>query len=67
VSYSNRARPQLGEHLERLLVAIGAGHDTLAGLTRAGFAADQALAGLSELELMGYVRRGPGGRFEVVP
>jgi DNA processing protein len=66
-SYSDRARPPLGEHLERLLAAIGAGHDTLAGLTRAGFAAEQVLAGLSELELMGYVRRGPGGRFEVVP
>jgi DNA processing protein len=66
-SYSDRARPPLGEHLERLLAAIGAGHDTLAGLTRAGFATEQVLAGLSELELMGYVRRGPGGRFEVVP
>lgn len=67
VNYSDRARPPLGEELERLLAAIGAGHDTLAALTRAGLGAERALAGLSELELMGYVRRGPGGRFAVVP
>lgn len=67
VTYSDRARPPLSEELERLLTAIGAGHDTLAGLTRAGLGAERALAGLSELELLGYVRRGPGGRFEVVP
>lgn len=67
VRYLDRARPPLREELERLLGAIAAGHDTLTGLTRVGFGAEQALAGLSELELMGYVRRGPGGRFEVVP
>jgi len=67
VKCSDRMRPPLGEDLERLLAAIGAGHDTLATLTRKGFGAEQVLAGLSELELMGYLRRGPGSRFEVVP
>jgi DNA processing protein len=67
VRYSDRVRPPLREELERLLAAVGAGHDTLAGLTRAGLGAEQVLAGLSELELMGYVRRGPGGRFEIMP
>jgi DNA processing protein len=67
VRYSVPARPPLSEDLERLLAAIGAGRDTLATLTKEGLGAEQALAGLSELELMGYVRRGPGGRFEVVP
>jgi DNA processing protein len=67
VKYSGRARPALDEELERLLSAIEAGHDTLPALTHAGLGAERALAGLSELELMGYVRRGPGGRFEVAP
>jgi DNA processing protein len=67
VRYSDRIWPPLGEELERLLAAIDAGHDTLAALAGAGFGAEQALTGLSELELMGYLRRGPGGRFEVVP
>jgi DNA processing protein len=60
------ARPPLSGPLERLLEAIGAGHDTLAALARAGFAADRVLADVSVLELMGYVRREAGGRFVVV-
>ncbi len=67
VTCADEVRPPLGDQLARLLAAIGAGLDTLAALTREGWAAEQALTGLSELELMGYVRRGPGGRFEVVP
>ncbi|MGN6169710.1 MAG: DNA-processing protein DprA [Solirubrobacteraceae bacterium] len=67
ISHSDRARPPLGEELERLFTAVGTGHDTLAGLARAGLGVERTLAGLSELEMMGYVRRGPGGRFEVVP
>ena len=59
-------RPPLTAPLERLLEAIGAGHDTLATLARAGFPADRVLADLSVLELMGYVRREAGGRFVVV-
>lgn len=62
-----RARSQLDEELVRLLDAIGGGRDTLAALSHAGFATDQALAGLGALELEGYVRREPGGRFTVVP
>jgi DNA processing protein len=67
VTYQETLRPPLTGELERLLSAIGAGHDTLAALTRHGFAPQQALTGLSELELLGYLRRGPGGRFEVTP
>jgi DNA processing protein len=67
VKCSDSVRPPLREELELLLATIAAGHDTLAALTREGFAAEHALVGLSELELMGYVRRGPGGRFEAVP
>jgi DNA processing protein len=67
VRSTERARPPLKGELERLLAAIGAGDDTLAALARAGFVADRALAGLSALELMGYVRREAGGRFTAVP
>lgn len=67
VTYQESVRPPLTEELERLLNAVGAGHQTLAELTRQGFAAEQALAGLSELELYGYLRREPGGRFSVLP
>jgi DNA processing protein len=67
VSYADRVRPPLDQRLEELLAAVDTGHDTLAALARAGFGAEQALTGLSELELMAYVTRRPGGRFEVVP
>lgn len=67
VRYQEALRPPLTEELERLVDAIGAGHETLADLTRQGFTPEQAMAGLSELELFGYLRREPGGRFSVVP
>jgi DNA processing protein len=62
-----RARPALSDELERLRGAIADGQDTAATLARAGFATDQILAGLSALELSGYVRREAGGRFVAVP
>jgi DNA processing protein len=58
-------RPQLESELEVLLVAIADGHDTLAALERAGLTPQQALSGLAALEIAGYVRREPGGRFTV--
>ncbi len=61
------ARPSLDPELERLLRAIGCGHDTVAALARAGLDAGDGLAGLSALELAGYVRREPGGRYALVP
>jgi DNA processing protein len=66
VQSAKSVRPPLTAPLERLLEAIGAGHDTFAGLARAGFPADRLLADVSVLELMGYVRREAGGRFTVV-
>ena len=62
-----RSRPPLRDELARLLGAVGAGHDTPSALAGQGFAADRLLAALSELELSGYVKRGPGGRFEALP
>ena len=60
-------RPDLAPELRPLLAAIGAGHDTAAALARSGFAPEDHLAALAALELAGYVRRGVGGRFSVVP
>jgi DNA processing protein len=51
--------------LRPLLAAIAEGHDTSAALARAGLGPDQGLAALAALELEGFVRRGPGGRFSV--
>ena len=67
VRAAGRPPAPLNDELERLLGAIGAGRDTLAALSGAGFAPDQALAGLTALELEGYIRREAGGRFVVVP
>lgn len=60
-------RPELDDESRVLLRAIADGHDTAAALSRAGLAPDRGLAALASLELAGYVRRGPGGRFAVVP
>ncbi|MBV9801373.1 MAG: DNA-protecting protein DprA [Solirubrobacterales bacterium] len=60
-------RPELAPELRVLLAAIAEGRDTPAALTRAGIAADHGLAALAALELAGYIRRGAGGRFSVVP
>jgi DNA processing protein len=60
-------KPDLAPELRLLLAGIGDGHDTPAALTRAGFAPQDGLAALASLELAGYVRREPGGRFTVMP
>jgi DNA processing protein len=59
------SRPALAPELDALLAAIADGHDTPGALERAGFPAEQGLAALASLELAGYIRRGPGGRFSV--
>lgn len=60
-------RQTLEPELRRVLEAVGDGHDTVASLARTGIAPDQGLAALSALELAGYVKRDPGGRYGVVP
>jgi predicted Rossmann fold nucleotide-binding protein DprA/Smf involved in DNA uptake len=50
-----------------LLRALAAGEDTAAALDQAGLAAEDGLAVLAELELGGHLRRGPGGRWLVMP
>lgn len=61
------ARESLEPELERVLHAVGDGHDTVAALAQVGVAADRGLAALSALELAGYVRREAGGRYVAVP
>jgi DNA processing protein len=56
-------RAALPPELQQLLRAIADGRDTSAALARAGVPADTGLAALAALELAGYVRRGPGGRW----
>ena len=60
-------RRQPRAELAPLLAAIAEGHETAAALVRAGFEPDRGLAALAELELGGFVRRGAGGRFTVLP
>jgi DNA processing protein len=63
----NDHRPELAPELQRLLAAIGDGHDTAGALERAGFPAQHGLEALASLELAGYIRREAGGRFSVTP
>ena len=64
---SRETRPKLDAGESALLRAIAEGQDTAAALSRAGIAPHRGLAALASLELSGYIRRGPGGRFAVVP
>jgi DNA processing protein len=61
------SRPPLLPELRRLLSAIASGRDTTGALVHAGLAPEHGLAALASLELAGYVRREPGGRFAVLP
>ena len=57
------AGARLTPGLRRLLELVGAGSDTPELLAREGVGLSEALCGLSELELVGLVRRGDGGRY----
>jgi len=52
----------LDPHLRRLLEAVETGTGTVEGLAASGDVAE-VLAGLSELEFLGFVTRGPGGDY----
>lgn len=57
----------LAPPLRRLRDAVASGRATPSALTAAGFTLAEALAGLAELEVTGFLRRGPGGEYVVVP
>lgn len=60
-------RPRPTDVQARILAAVAAGSVTAGALTRTGFPESQVLTELAALELSGWIRRGSGGRFSVVP
>jgi DNA processing protein len=54
---------ELAASLRTLLVRVEDGHDTVSALAATPAQAQHVLAGLAELELLGFLRRGPGGRY----
>ena len=60
---SGRRANELQEPLRVLLRRVEDGCDTVSELAATPAQAQSALAGLAELELLGYLRRGPGGRY----
>ncbi len=58
-----RDAAQLPAPLRALLARVEDGRDTVSVLACTPAEAQQALAGLGELELLGFLRRGPGGRY----
>jgi DNA processing protein len=61
---AGRPSPPLPDHLVALLAAIERGRGTLAELATTTAEARTVLAALGELEALGLVRRGFGGRYE---
>jgi len=59
-------RPCLEPRLQPLFDAIADGYDLPEAFEQAGLDAGRGLATLAALELAGYVRRQPGGRFSIV-
>ena len=55
--------PKLDTRLQEIVEKVGAGHDTVAKLALTGVESQDALMALTELELMGMVTRGDGGRY----
>lgn len=60
---SGRRASELSDPLRALLERVENGTDTVSALAATPADAQRALAGLGELELLGFVRRGPGGRY----
>ncbi|HEX4187234.1 MAG TPA: DNA-processing protein DprA [Solirubrobacteraceae bacterium] len=62
-AHATAACPRLEPRLAELLEQVGEGRDRPDELIRAGRDAGDVLLALSELELMGLLRRGDGGRY----
>jgi len=60
---TGRRPEELGGALRALLRRVEDGSDTVGRLAATPAEAQAALAGLAELELLGFLRRGPGGRY----
>jgi DNA processing protein len=64
---TGRRPEELAPALRALLERIEDGRDTVSSLAATPDEAQQAIAGLSELERLGFVRRGPGGHYVRLP
>jgi DNA processing protein len=64
---AGRRADELAPALRALLGRVEDGHDTVSGLAASPAEAQHVLAGLAELELLGFLRRGPGGRYVRLP
>jgi DNA processing protein len=63
-----RRRPEdLAPPLRSLLRRVEDGRDTVSSLAAAPGEAQGVIAGLAELELLGFLRRGPGGHYVRLP
>ena len=60
---AGRRPEELAPPLRSLLRRVEDGSDTVSSLARSPAEAQHALAALAELELLGFVRRAPGGRY----
>jgi len=60
------SRDRLEPALRRVLDEVAGGRDTVGALAETPSEAEAALVALSELELLGHVRRVPGGRYVAV-
>jgi DNA processing protein len=56
-------KPALDERLQELLEAVERGNGSAGSIARDPTEVGEVLAGLTELELMGLIRRGPGGTY----
>jgi DNA processing protein len=59
-----RPVPALDQRLSAVLARVGAGEDTLAALCAGEPACEEPALALTELELLGLLRRAPDGRYE---
>jgi DNA processing protein len=59
--------PALEPRLRTVLKAVSGGRDTVSRLAGGPDQVERALRDLTELELLGLLRRAPGGRYVVVP
>jgi DNA processing protein len=64
---SGRRPEDLAAPLRALLRHVEDGRDTVSSLAATPGEAQHAMAGLAELELLGFLRRGPGGHYVRLP
>jgi DNA processing protein len=60
---SDRGPVVIEPHLEKVLKRVSGGEDTLAKLMAGGSHSDEVVVALAELELLGLLSRGDGGRY----